>query len=84
MEFVEIVGYLAGTLTTIALLPQVLKTIRGRSTADISLGMYVLFVTGIALWLTYGILLSAWPIILSNLVGLILASSILILKIRNG
>ena len=84
MELREIVGYVAGFLTTTALLPQVVKTLKDRRTADISLGMYVLFVSGISLWLVYGLLLGAWPVILSNLIGLILAGSILAMKIRNG
>jgi MtN3 and saliva related transmembrane protein len=84
MDFREVVGYAAGILTTVALLPQMIKTIRDRSTADISLAMYVLFVSGIALWLVYGILLGAWPVILSNILGLLLAGTILVLKIRNG
>ncbi len=80
----EILGYTAGTLTTIAFLPQVLKAWRTRSTKDISLGMFLLFSLGVALWLVYGIMISSAPIIAANLVTLVLASSVLIAKLRFG
>ena len=80
----EILGYTAGTLTTIAFLPQVLKAWKTRSTKDISLGMFLLFSVGVALWLVYGIMISSAPIIAANLVTLVLASSVLIAKLRFG
>jgi MtN3 and saliva related transmembrane protein len=78
------VGYVAGTLATISFLPQLVKTVRRGSTKDISLGMYLLFSLGVALWLVYGIMLSAWPVIIANLVTLIFAGTLLVLKIKNG
>lgn len=72
----------AGLLTTFAFLPQALKTWRTRSTADFSLAMLGAFCTGIAMWLVYGILLAAWPLIVANGLTLLLAGSILYVKLR--
>jgi MtN3 and saliva related transmembrane protein len=76
------IGYLAATLTTIAFIPQVLHTWRLRSAQGISIGMYVIFTIGVALWLLYGILLDAWPLIISNTLTLALALSILVMALR--
>jgi len=81
MNPTEVVGYMAAALTTIAFLPQALHTWRTRSTHGISLGMYAIFTSGLVLWLAYGILLGAWPIIIANTVTLPLAISILAMKI---
>lgn len=83
MEMTEIVGEIAGTLTTLAFLPQVIKTWRTRSTEDISLTMFLMFCTGVALWLIYGVLLGSLPLIVSNVVTLALAGIILGLKLRS-
>jgi MtN3 and saliva related transmembrane protein len=78
------VGYTAAVLTTAAFLPQVLKSFRSGETKHISLGMYVLFCSGIVLWLIYGLMLHALPIIFANVTTLILAGAILFMKLRNG
>ena len=83
MESANILGFAAGALTTLAFLPQVIKTWRSRRTRDISLGMFVIFSSGVFLWLLYGIQVGAMPIILANSVTLILALTILILKIKH-
>ena len=83
-SIILIVGYIAGSLTTIAYLAQVLRTLKHRRTEDISLGMYLLLCSGIALWLVYGILIHSWPVILANLITLVLSGSVLVLKIRYG
>lgn len=80
----EWVGYLAGALTTVAFVPQALKTIRSRDTRSISLGMYIVFTLGVALWLAYGIYLNSLPMILSNIVTLLLSATILALKLKHG
>lgn len=82
MNWVEFVGALAGTLTTIAFIPQVVKTWRSGSAQDISLFMFLLFSTGVALWLVYGIAIGSVPVIAANAITLMLALSILVLKIR--
>lgn len=76
------IGYLAASLTTLAFLPQALHTFRTRDVSGISLGMYTLFTAGVALWLVYGLLLRAWPIIVANAVTLALALAILAMKLR--
>jgi MtN3 and saliva related transmembrane protein len=84
MEVQEWVGGLAATLTTCSFVPQVWKVWRTRHTKDISLLMYTLFTFGVALWLIYGILLGAWPIIIANSITLLLAGTVLVLKLRFG
>lgn len=79
----ELIGTLAGTLTTLAFLPQVIKTWRTRSTADISLSMFVLFCGGVALWLVYGLMIGALPVIIANAVTLVLAGTVLVLKLKD-
>ena len=79
-----VIGTVAGTLTTAAYLPQVIKVWRSRSAGDISLQMYLLMVTGSVLWVTYGVLMMAWPVILANGVSLIFTAIILAFKLRYG
>jgi MtN3 and saliva related transmembrane protein len=80
----DLIGSLAATLTTVAFIPQVLQVYRTRHTHDISLGMYISFIAGVALWLAYGLLLGSWPIIIANGITLGLAGAVLIMKIRFG
>ncbi|MAZ33729.1 MULTISPECIES: SemiSWEET transporter [Thalassospira] len=84
MSFETVLGLLAGSLTTIAFLPQVIRTWRTRSTADISLVMFLILCTGIALWLVYGLIRGDWPVIIANGFTLVLASTILFFKLRHG
>jgi MtN3 and saliva related transmembrane protein len=84
MDLETPIGFVAGGLTTIAFIPQLLKTWKSRSAEDVSLGMLVIFCTGVALWLVYGLLIGAWPVILANVVTLVLALAILLLKVRYG
>ena len=80
----EWLGYVAAALTTVAFVPQAVKTLRTRDTRAISLGMYMVFTVGLCFWLAYGIALGSWPMILSNIVTLALALLILALKLRHG
>jgi MtN3 and saliva related transmembrane protein len=82
-NLIDAIGYLAGLLATVAFLPQLAKIIRDRRVTDISLGMYVLFCSGVGLWLIYGFLISSKPVIISNSVTLVLSGTILALKIRH-
>lgn len=82
MEKYSILGLVAGLLTTVSFFPQALKTWRSKSARDISLNMFLIFCTGVALWLVYGILIMDIAIILSNIFTLILASSILYFKLK--
>jgi MtN3 and saliva related transmembrane protein len=74
----------AATLTTLSFLPQAWLTLRTRDVSGISLSMYSVFTVGVSLWLVYGILLGAWPVIIANAVTLALASTILALKLKYG
>ena len=78
------VGYAAAILATSSFLPQVIKTIRSGQTKDISLSMYLLFCSGVALWLVYGFMIHATPVILANLVTLALSGTILVMKLMKG
>ena len=84
MTLPDLIGSTAATLTTTAFIPQAWKVWRTRHTADISMGMYVLFTIGVALWLAYGILIGSWPIIMANAFTLALAGTVLAMKNRFG
>jgi len=84
MDVITIIGLVAGTLTTIAFLPQLTMTWKSKSAKDVSLGMFLIFCSGVALWLIYGILIDALPIILTNTATLILSGAILMLKLKYG
>ena len=84
MEPVEALGAIAGLLTTLAFVPQVLKTHRTGSAADFSLPMLAMFVGGVALWLAYGVWKGAPSVIAANAVTLVLAGYILRVKLRRA
>lgn len=78
----EIIGFFAATLTTVAYLPQVIKTWKSKSAADLSLGLFSILTTGVFLWLVYGIMIGNGPIIASNIITLLLTGSMLFFKLR--
>ncbi len=82
MIIVDILGYIAGTLTTVAFLPQLVKILKNKSAKDISLVTFLVFTTGIFTWLLYGIFTTNLPIIFANSITLVTAILILILKIK--
>lgn len=82
MESANVLGFIAGTLTTIAFVPQVIKIWKSQHARDISMGTFALFSFGVLLWLLYGIQLGALPIILANGVTLLLSLTILVFKLR--
>lgn len=82
MNLTDTIGTVGATLTTVAFMPQVWHTFRTKDVSGISLGMYTVLTLGIALWVAYGWLLSAWPIIISNGITLSLALAILLMKLR--
>jgi MtN3 and saliva related transmembrane protein len=82
MHLTILLGSLAGMLTTISFVPQVLKAWRSKRCDDLSWGMLVTFSTGVVLWLIYGLRLWAMPIIIANAVTLALLVTIIVLKIR--
>jgi len=82
METIDILGLVAGTCTTAAFIPQVRQVWRTRSARDISIGMYSVFIVGVALWLAYGLVVHAMPVVIANGVTLCLAGAVLIMKLR--
>jgi MtN3 and saliva related transmembrane protein len=82
MDLITILGFVAGTLTTLAFLPQLFKIWQTKSAKDISFNTLIIFNTGIFLWLLYGIYINALPVILANLFTLIFNMIIVWLKIK--
>jgi MtN3 and saliva related transmembrane protein len=84
MALLDWTGYAAAFCTTTAFVPQALRVWHTRSTKDISLKMFLVLVTGLCLWLTYGYWKGEIPIIVANGATLVLAAVILFFKIRHG
>jgi MtN3 and saliva related transmembrane protein len=84
MNYDHLLGLLAGFLTTVAFVPQAWRVWKTHSVKDISLGMYLIFTTGVGLWLIYGIIIHSLPLILANGITFVFALFILIMKIRLG
>lgn len=78
----EIFGYVAAILTTFCFVPQALKIIREKKAEGVSLPMYVIFATGVLLWLVYGLMTMQWPVILANLVTFILVLVIIVTLLK--
>ncbi len=81
MNYTDSLGYIAAALTTCSFIPQAWLTFRSRDVRGISLGMYCAFTLGIALWLGYGVMLQAWPVVIANAITFVLAAAILVMKI---
>ena len=84
MNYVPLIGLIAGTCTTLSFLPQLIKTLRSKETKALSLPYYIVLATGMFLWTVYGIFMGDAPIVLANAISLLLALTILILKIKYG
>ncbi len=84
MDFKEFIGFAAATLTTVSFIPQAWKTFRTRDVSGISLVMYSLFTTGVALWLAYGVITANPPVTAANAITLALALAVLVMKLRYG
>jgi MtN3 and saliva related transmembrane protein len=82
ISVIKLLGFAAATCTTAAYAPQFIKAFKTRSTNDISLGMFLLMVSGINLWLLYGILSGDAPLIAANAVTMVLAGGILFMKLK--
>ncbi|MBC7654637.1 MAG: SemiSWEET transporter [Oligoflexus sp.] len=82
MDFITLIGLLAAFGTTFSFLPQAIKIIKTKNTEGISLSMYLMFTTGVFLWLIYGYMKNDMPIVVANAITLILASIILYLKMK--
>lgn len=81
---IKLIGFAAAACTTVAYAPQAIKVWKTRSTGDISLGMFLVMVLGLALWLIYGLLSGDAPLVAANAVTMVLAGGILVMKLRYG
>lgn len=77
------IGSIAAMCTTLAFVPQVVQSWRTRDLSGVSLPMYIIFTTGVLLWLIYGILNRDWPVIIANAITAVLASAVLLLKLKS-
>ena len=80
-NYIDLFGFSAASLTTIAFLPQLYKTWKTKSAEDVSLITLILFLTGLICWIIYGLKINSIPILVANVITFIFNFSILILKI---
>ncbi|MDX9722607.1 MAG: SemiSWEET transporter [Myxococcota bacterium] len=78
----ELLGIVAGSLTTLSFVPQVLKVYRERRADDLSLGMFLAFCLGVALWIVYGVLIASAAVIIANVITFFLSAAIVVAKLR--
>lgn len=81
---IQVLGLIAGAFTTISFVPQVMQILKTRNTKGISLPMYMIFISGILLWLIYGLLIQEPPVYIANAITFVLSLSILMMKIKYG
>ena len=84
MTYITIIGFIAGGLTAISFLPQILQVYRTRQARDLSLPMFTVLTIGIFLWIVYGILSKSLPIVIANSIAFVFCSYIVIMKIKYG
>jgi MtN3 and saliva related transmembrane protein len=82
MAYVDILGFVAGTLTTIATIPQIIKALKTKHIKDVSFLTFLILDIGMFLWLIYGILIWSIPVIITNVISFILVFTMLMLKIK--
>lgn len=82
--FTQFVGFAAAICTSAAYLPQVIRVWKTRRTKDVSLGMFLVMTVGLLCWLTYGVLIHDWPVIVCNSAALVMTTIILIFKFKHG
>lgn len=78
----DVIGIIAGIITTSAMIPQALKIYKTKSARDISLPMFIFLAIGVTLWFFYGLIINELPIIIANFISLILIFSIIFMKIK--
>jgi MtN3 and saliva related transmembrane protein len=81
-RLVDLVGVVAALCSMTSFAPQIVKIWRERDASSVSLRMYVVTVTGFALWTVYGVLLGSWPVAVSNTICLAMAGAVLAMKLR--
>ncbi|MCX5686746.1 MAG: SemiSWEET transporter [Candidatus Omnitrophica bacterium] len=82
MDYANIVGLIAGAMTTISFLPQAARIYKTRHTSDLSLPTYIVLLAGVFLWLCYGVMVKSYPIIIANAVTMAIGSYILAMKVK--
>ncbi len=83
MDFDNLLGFIAATITTAPFIPQSYRSITTRDLSGISLGMYATFTFGIILWIIYGVLIGSGPILVANIITFVMSATILYLKIQH-
>ena len=83
MDTIVLIGYIAGTLTTISFVPQVARAWKLKETRDLSFAMLLLFALGVLLWALYGIWIGSMPVIAANVITFILILVLLWMKIKD-
>ena len=81
MDLANMIAALAGLASIVSFTPQAWKVIRTRDTSSLSTATFAITVLGFALWFTYGLMLGAWAIIVTNAVCGVLAAFILVMKL---
>lgn len=81
---IHYLGYLAGTLTVVSFLPQVIRTWQSRRTGDLSLGMFTILITASSLWIVYGAVIGDMPVVITNVGMVALNGAIAVAKVRYG
>lgn len=82
MDMTQWIGIAAGVLTSISMLPQLIKIIKEKKAEDVSVVMILILIVGLALWATYGILKMDWPIIVTNSFSVLVNTLLLIFRIK--
>ena len=82
LQLPQIIGIAAGICTSFSLLPQLIKMIKEKRVDDISIFMLLILITGLALWVYYGILREDWPIILTNSLSVLLNGTMIVLRFK--
>ena len=81
MKIIDLIGLCAGALATGSLVPQVIKTLNTKKTTDFSISYLIIFLTGICLWIIYGVGIRSAPVIVANAVTVLLVAVILYIKL---
>ncbi len=81
MDSITVLGLIGGTFTTASFFPQVLKTVKTRSTKDVSTGMFVLLSVGISFWIAYGVKIGSVPVVAANSISLVMTLAMLGMKV---
>jgi MtN3 and saliva related transmembrane protein len=81
MQLITLTGIVAGTLTSLSMLPQLFKVIKEKKAENISVFAFVVLITGLLLWVVYGVMKTDWPLIITNSIAVIINLTMIILSI---